>query len=161
MKEFVGRVFLILTIFTLIGCKSQNEVDLNDLQQRVGVTLNMLKEYHSKNGHKLIEFAKNDVNFLQADLGNSTTNIYRYDSNNIIISAGTAKDNLSRDEAKRILANYKDYLASCGFTFEDTENNQSFYKNGVKNQTAILAIGNSLDRWITIQILSNNQGTIK
>lgn len=116
----------------------------------------MLKEYHSQNGHELKEFNQNDANFLQADLGNSTTNIYRFDKNNIIYSAGTVKDNLSRDEAIRILANYKDYLESNGFTFQYTEDNESFYFNSVKNQTASLAIGNGLDRWITIQIISNN-----
>lgn len=141
-----------LISFILIGCQIKKEVDLNDLQQRVGVELNMLKEYHINNGHELKEFNKNNVNFLQADNGNSVTNIYRYNSDNIIYSAGTSNDNLNREEAKRILDNYKDYLASRGFTFEDTENNQSFYNNSVKNQTAILAIGNSLDRYVTIQI---------
>jgi hypothetical protein len=144
-----------MTIFILIGCQTKNEVDLNDLQQRVGVPLNILKEYHSKNGHELKEFNQNNVNFLQANLGNSTTNIYRYDKNNKIFSVGIAKDNLSRDEAKRILANYKDYLESHGFTFQYTEDNESFYSNGVKNQTASVAIGNGLDRYITMQIFQD------
>lgn len=152
---FVMSSLLNLTIFILIGCQTKNEIDLNDLQQRVGVDLNMLKEYHIKNGHKLKEFNKNNVNFLQADNGNSVTNIYRYNSDNIIYSVGIANDNLNREEAKRILDNYKDFLASHGFTFKYTEDNESFYSNGVKNQTASLAIGNGLDRYITLQIFKD------
>ncbi|MGQ9847439.1 MAG: hypothetical protein ACUVQP_08075 [Bacteroidales bacterium] len=137
--SFVIGVLLNLTIFILTNCQTKTEVDLNDLQQRVCVRLTMLREYHSQNVHVLKEFKQNNVNFLQVDNGNSVTNIYSYDTNNIIISAGISNDKLSRDEAKRILANYKDYLASHGFTFEYTEDNESFYSNGVKNQTASLA----------------------